>query len=169
MQAALRRKLFLYGPTVQNAEEKLLCCRSSYDSYNQINGEIRNMWQCLGETPQSSQGCPLGRGRWDSPDHTAFWTSLAEPELLFSSSEMAASCRAKAFEGQCSFRYVEVTGAEESDPHGNPCTSAGTKAPSRQHLSGHNSDLSRQRGNYSNAVARAAEGHTALEMRGLDG
>jgi len=25
------------------------------------------------------QGCPLGRGQWDSPDHAAFWTLPAEP------------------------------------------------------------------------------------------
>ena len=111
---------------------------------------------------------------WEGEGGTAQTTRHFGPHwqsqsCFFSSSEMAASCRAKALEGQCSFRYIEVTGAEESDPHGNACTSAGTKAPSRQHLSGHNSDLSRQRGNYSDAVARAAEGHTGLEMRGLDG
>lgn len=44
----------------------------------QIKGEIRSVWQCLGETPQSSQGCPMGRGRWDSPDHAVVWTAGEE-------------------------------------------------------------------------------------------
>lgn len=144
MQAVLCRTLFLYSPTAQNAEEKILHCRSSCDSHNQINGEARSMWQthhkAVKVAPWEGEGGTAQTMRRFGPHRQS--RGGEQPEPLSSSPRTAMSCRAKTLEGQCSFRYIRVTGVEESDPDGtltptwHPYASAGTQAPSRQHPSG---------------------------------
>lgn len=70
-----------------------------------------------GDTTKQSR-LSLGKGKRHSPDHAAFWTSLAEPGGAAGAADTAASRTAKALEHQRSFSYVQLTGAGGSDPHG---------------------------------------------------